>query len=115
MYFGFINYTIHKGIIDINMNNQIFKEIHLDSSISHDENIIEKQSLLPHRITFHQSQRRDICQLNLYEEEDEDDNILDDNKSVKSNKIKEAQNLEEINQNNRKTINSDNQSSESTC
>ena len=113
MYFGFINYTIHKGLIDINMNNQIFKEIHLDSSMSHDENIIEKQSLLPHRTTFDQSQSRDTCHLNLFEEEDEDNNILGDNKSVKSSRITEAQNLEEINQNNRNTINSDNKSSES--
>ena len=113
MYFGFINYTIHKGIIDINMNNQIFKEIHLDSSMSQDVHIIEKLSLLPHRNTFDEGQNRDTCQLNLFEEDDEDNNILSDNKSIKSNKIVEAQKLEEINQNNRNSINSDNNNSQS--
>jgi len=113
MYFGFINYTIHKGIIDSNMNNQIFKEIQLDNSLSQDEHIIEKQSLLPQRTTFGNSQNRDTYQLNLFEdEEDENNNLLSDNKSVKSNKVIEAQKLEEINQNNRDSINSDNKSSE---
>ena len=113
MYFGFINYTIHKGIIDSNMNNQIFKEIQLDNSLSQDENIIEKQSLLPQRTTFDNIQNRDTYQLNLFEdEEDENNNLLSDNKSVKSNKVIEAQKLEEINQNNRDSINSDNKSSE---
>jgi len=115
MYFGFINYTIYKGIIDINMNNQIFKKIHLDNSLSQEVNMIEKCFLLPNRNSFDNRNNRDEYLLNLFEkdeDEDEGNNILCYNKSAKLKKIKKPQNLEEINENIRYSINTYNESSE---
>jgi len=110
MYFGFINYTIYKGIIDINMNNQIFKQIHLDNSLNHEVDMIEKTFILSNRTSFGNSKNRDVCQLNLFEkDEDEGNNILCYNKSVNLKKKNIAQKL--FNQNNRNSINSDNESS----
>ena len=94
MYFGFINYTIYKGIIDINMNNQIFKQIHLDNSLNHEVDMNEKYFILPNRTSFDNSKNRDACQLNLSEkEEDEGNNILCYNKSVNLKEKNIAQKL----------------------
>lgn len=115
MLFGFINYSIHKGIIDIKMNNTIYKQIHMDNnkSMSQDGSENEKLSLLPRRTTLDNNQNRETCQLNLYEEEDEYNNNKDEFKSIKSNRLTQAQKLEEINEKTRNSINSDDKSSES--
>ena len=92
MYFGFINYTIHKGIIDINMNNQIFKQIHLNNSLNQDLNMIEKLPTIPRLHTFDKNKNRDACQLNLFEKDGEN-NIPRYNTNSKSNKIIKAQKI----------------------
>jgi len=112
MYFGIINYSIHKGIINIDINMKIFKKIHMDNSISEDNNMVENLSLLPHRTTFDKNQSRDECPLNILEEEDDEDNNTKNRESILSNKITKVQKLEEINLNNRNSINLDNSISE---
>ena len=114
MYFGFINYTIHKGIIDINMNNQIFKQIHLNNSLNQDLNMIEKLPTIPRLHTFDKNKNRDACQLNLFEKDGEN-NIPRYNTNSKSNKIIKAQKIKKINKYNRfslYSINSDNENIE---
>ena len=78
MYFGLINYSIRKGIIDINENIKIYNQIQNDKKGNKNRTIINE--LIP-------PDNRQSCNtrlsINVTDHEDEDeDEISDDNNKI---------------------------------
>ena len=83
MYFGLINYSIQKGIIDINENSKIYNQIH--NNKKGNRKMAKINELIP--LNNRQSYNNTRFSLNLCEDEDKDE-IIDDSKTNKTNKTR---------------------------
>jgi hypothetical protein len=83
MYFGLINYSIRKGIIDINENSKIYNQIH--NNKKGNRKMAKINELIP--LNNRQSYNNTRFSLNLCEDEDKDE-IIDDSKTNKTNKTR---------------------------
>jgi len=86
MYFGLINYSIQKGIIDINENSKIFNKIHNDKTKNRINYEINELDLLSNKESYNNAR----FSSNFNDDEDKDkifDDIKTDGKIRKKNHI----------------------------